>query len=65
MEPTAWEGQDVSSYAKSAAGVDDSAVAALAEVMRELEAVIWSGESAPLEHKGILSAADEAMGGGL
>ena len=65
MEEAAWEGQDVSSYAKSEDGVDDSAVAALAEVMCELEASIWSGESAPLEPKVILSAADEAMGGGL
>lgn len=65
MEEAAWEGQDVSSYAKEEENIDDSAVAALAEVMRELEASIWSGESAPLEQKVILSAADDAMGGGL
>jgi hypothetical protein len=65
MEATAWEGQDVASYAGSVEGVDSSAVVALAEVMSELEASIWSGDGAVLERHGIQSAADEAMGGGL
>ena len=65
MEATAWEGQELSSYAKSDSEIDHSAVVALDEVMAKLEAAVWSGESAPLETTEIISAADEAMGGGL
>ena len=65
MEPTAWEGQELSNYAKGESRIEGSAVVALDEVMAKLEAAIWSGESAPLEAMEIMSAADEAMGGGL
>ena len=65
MEATAWEGQELSSYAKGDSEIDRSAVVALDEVMAKLEAAVWSGESAPLETTEIISAADEAMGGGL
>ena len=65
MEATAWEGQELSSYAKSHSEIDHSAVVALDEVMAKLEAAVWSGENASLEMTEIMSAADEAMGGGL
>jgi len=62
---TAWEGRDVSEYAMSAAGVDASAVESLAASMEELDAVIWSGGGGTLERERLLSAVDEAIGGGL
>ncbi len=62
---TAWEGRDVTQYAADAADVDSSAVAALAALMEELDASIWSGDGKTIEVARLLRVADEATGGGL
>ena len=62
---TAWEGRDVTLYAATAADVDSSAVAALAALLEELDASIWSGDGAVLDTARLLSVAHEAVGGGL
>lgn len=62
---TAWEGRDVTQYAATAADVDSRAMAALAALLEELDASIWSGDGAALDTARLLSVADEAVGGGL
>ena len=52
-------------YAASAADVDSRAMAALAALLEELDASIWSGDGAALDTARLLSVADEAVGGGL
>jgi len=62
---TAWEGRDVTQYAADTVDVESDAVVALAALMEELDASIWSGEGKALETGRVLGVADEAMGGGL
>jgi len=62
---TAWEGRDVTQYAANAASVDSGAVVALAALLEELDASIWSGDGAALDTARLLKVADEAVGGGL
>jgi hypothetical protein len=62
---TAWEGRDVRQYAAQRSEVDSGAVVAIAALMEELDASIWSGEGKVLETVRILGVADEALGGGL
>jgi hypothetical protein len=62
---TAWEGRDVTQYAATAADVDSRAMGALAALLEELDASIWSGDGAALDTARLLSVAKEAVGGGL
>ncbi len=62
---TAWEGRDVTQYAALAADVDSDAVVALAGLLEELDASIWSGDGAAVDTARLLSVADDAIGGGL
>jgi hypothetical protein len=62
---TAWEGRDVTQYAATAEDVDSDSVVALASLLEELDASIWSGDGAAIDTARLLNVADDAVGGGL
>ena len=62
---TAWEGRDVTLFAKARVEVSEEAVSALAALLEELDEAIWSREGAALDRARIMEAADKAAGGGL